>query len=184
MDGGEWKDTGSSRIKRTAAEPGDSVLQGAAPGEPDEATAAVLAGMKPLRFMLGWWKGEGHGPQGKITTEGLWKSRLGGTVFEMDSSSKRGDSKTKERGFLTWDPEQKKFLIAAFIPGGQVMVVNGTINEAADEVTIPISLGPRLVWKLDPAKQRLQWSVDALQADGETWKTVEKGIDTLTEKGE
>jgi hypothetical protein len=183
MDGGEWKDTGSARIKRTAAEPGDSVLQGAASEEPDEATAAVLAGMKPLRYMLGWWKGEGEGPQGKITTEGLWRSRLGGTVFELDSSSKRGDNKTKERGFLTWDPEHKKFLIAAFIPGGQVMVVNGTINEAANEVTIDV-FGPRLVWKLDPGKQRLVWSVDARQDDGETWKTIEKGIDTLTEKGE
>lgn len=181
---GAWKRTGGVKFQQTTAEPGDALVESkGAPAEGDEATNAVNEGLKPLRLLVGWWKGEGEGPDGKLSGESTSRARLGGTVLERDGAFKAADGTVnRERWLLTWDPEQSRYILCAFLTQGRILLFFGARNEAGDEVTFDLD-GPRLVWKLDPKKGRIEWHLDLKNEDG-TFKVLEKGVDTRTEKGE
>lgn len=178
--GEEGRTIGTCAFKRTSDQAGSALVTGTTnKKEGDEATDAVLEGMKPLRPFVGKWTGTGKSERGESKSQARWSALLGGTVLETDSSTTNPDgSKSHTVAALTWDPAEKKLTLVVFSAGGRVNIYRGTV-EAQDEgskVTIDLN-GANLVWSVAGSGDRIDWYVDVATESGER-KVVEKGVDT------
>jgi hypothetical protein len=181
LDMGAWVETGGATAKRTAAEPGDAILETdpAPPGE-DEASVAAREGLASVSFLRGAWKLEGETVGGKLSGESSWRVRMGGTVLEHDVVAKRPDGPSRERWFLVWNSAEKKLVVVAFVAQGRILVLNGTRED--DTITFDVN-GARCVWKIASSKKQIRFSVDVPTGTG-VWKTVENGTETREEEDE
>ncbi len=178
--GEESKELGTCKLERTAAEPGAPLVTGGSnKKEGDEATDAVLEGMKPLKFLLGKWTGTGKNDRGALKSTGKWTALLGGTVYETDSTTTYADgSKNRTLATLTWDPKEKKAVIVTFASGGGINMLKGTVDATDEGVKVKIDInGANLVWDVPTNGDKIEWYVD-VPTDGEERKVVEKGTDT------
>jgi len=144
-----------------------------------EAKEAVAAAMKPLKFTIGAWKGQGVDPEKKkYTTQGSWERALGDWYhLSIDRTTKEGKT-TESTGFLTYNRAHESYRYYLFFETGRCSMLSGEAARDGRSLLFPFQGADgrdlRWVMALDPDAKKVATGLQAM-TEGE-WETISEDV--------